>query len=208
MDFIDMLVNTSDEVLTGYFYKYRPQNAEDGKIAFQYKQLDPNSCVFDKVLGNIRADSARYAIKTNDACGFNIGGYIVTQNGEFWEITEVVTNEEQKTTKNALRWFKRVSNAEISVRMIKINDLYAVESAYLTDCKVIIALYVNGVEQTITSAYTSNGKVVTSGTNECSLTIEKGETANVTIYYSGGSYVVPVKKYNTQRQENYMEISI
>ena len=208
MDFIDMLVNASDEKLTGYFYAKRPQSADDGKISFQYKQLDPNSRVFDKFLGKIRADSARYAISTNDDCGFNIGGYIVTQNGEFWEITEVVTNEEEKTTKNALHWFKKVSNAETSVRMIKINDLYAVENAYSTDCKVIIALFVNGVEKTITRAYTSKGKVSTSGTNECTLTIEKGESANVTIYYGGGSYVVPVKKYNTQRQENYMEISI
>lgn len=215
MDFIDMLVDKSDKKLTGYFYKFRPKNADDGKIEFSYKQLDPNSRVFDKFLGNIRADSARYAIKTNENCGFNIGGYIVTQNGEFWEITEVVTNEEEKTTQNALHWFKKVSNAETSVRMIKINDLYDVENAYSTDCKVIIALFVNGVEKTIMSAQTSKGNVSTNGTNECLLTIEKGESANVTIGYKLNShevalkkYVVPVKKYNTQRQENYMEISI
>ena len=208
MDFIDMLVNSSDEKLTGYFYAKRPQSVDDGKISFKYKQLDPNSRVFDKVLSEIRADSARYAIKTNDACGFNIGGYIVTQNGEFWEITEVVTNEEERTTKNALRWFKRVSNSEISVRMIKISDLYTLESAYLTTCKVVIALYQNGVEKTVSSASTSNGSIRVSGTNEATLTIEKGESATVRLIYAGGSKTVNVKRFNTQRQDNYMEINV
>ena len=208
MDFIDMLVNSSDEKLTGYFYEKRPQSVEDGKVSFQYKQLDPNSKVFDKFFGKIRADAARYAISTNDDCGFNVGGYIVTQNGQFWEITEVVTNEENEVTKNALHWFKSVNNAETHVRMIKINDLYAVENAYLTTCKVVIALFVNGVEKTITRASTTNGKIVTMGTNECVLTIDKNESANVTIYYNGGTYYLKVKKYNTQRQENYMEISV
>lgn len=175
---------------------------------FKYKQLDPNSRVFDKVLGEIRADSARYAIKTNDACGFNVGGYIVTQNGEFWEITEVVTNEEEKTTKNALRWFKRVNNAEISVRMIKINDLYSVEDAYLTNCTVTIALFENGVEKIVTSASTTNGSIKSTGTNEVILTIEKQSTATVMLYYAGGPKQVSVKKINTQRQDNYMEINV
>lgn len=208
MDFIDMLVNSSDEKLTGYFYAKRPQSADDGKISFQYKQLDPNSRVFDKVLSNIRADSARYAISTNDDCGFNIGGYIVTQNGEFWEITEVVTNEEEKTTKNALHWFKSVNNAETHLRMIKISDLYTPESAYLTTCKVVIALYQNGVEKTIGSAISSIGSIRTQGTNEAILTIEKGASATVTLVYQGGSKQVSVKRFNTQRQENYMEINV
>lgn len=202
------LSDTSEETLTGVFYKTRPNYVNDGGITFKYKQLDPNSRVFDKVLSEIRADSARYAIKTNDACGFNIGGYIVTQNGEFWEITEVVTNEEERTTKNALRWFKRVSNSEISVRMIKISDLYTPESAYLTTCTVVIALYVNGVEKTIGSAISSIGSIRTQGTNEAILTIEKGASATVTLVYQGGSKQVSVKRFNTQRQENYMEINV
>lgn len=202
------LSDTSEETLTGVFYKTRPNYVNDGGITFKYKQLDPNSRVFDKVLSEIRADSARYAIKTNDACGFNIGGYIVTQNGEFWEITEVVTNEEERTTKNALRWFKRVSNSEISVRMIKISDLYTLESAYLTTCKVVIALYQNGVEKTVSSASTSNGIIRVSGTNEATLTIEKGESAIVRLIYAGGSKTVNVKRFNTQRQDNYMEINV
>lgn len=139
-DFIDMLVDTKDEYLTGYFYKRRPRTPEDGKITFKYKQMNPNSKIFDTVLGNVRADSARYAIKTNDHCGFNIGGYIVTQNGLIWEITEVITNEQTEGRNDVLRWFKTAKNADCSIRMIQITDLFDKEEAYVDECTVSVKL--------------------------------------------------------------------
>ncbi|MBQ5929859.1 MAG: hypothetical protein IIX02_03605, partial [Clostridia bacterium] len=69
-------------------------------------------------------------------------------------------------------------------------------------------LYVNGVEKTIVSAISSIGSIRTQGTNEAILTIEKGESATVTLMYQGGSKQVSVKRFNTQRQENYMEINV
>ena len=135
-DFVDFLVDTSDEYLTGYFYKRRPKTQDDGRITFKYKQLDPQSRVFSTLLGNVIADSAMYAIKTNDHCGFNVGGYIQTQNGLFWEITEVVNNEEEKGSNDVLRWFTSTKNAECNVRMIQVTDIYSVEDAYTTDCEV------------------------------------------------------------------------
>lgn len=140
MDYIDFLVDTTDEYLTGYFYKKRPVSAEDGKITFKYKQLDPNSRVFGKVLGEVRADRANYAIKTNDQCGFNIGGYIVTQNGLIWQITEVVTNEEVKDGNDVLRWFKRAKNAECSVRMVQIDNLYPINETYDDICEITVTI--------------------------------------------------------------------
>ncbi len=138
MDFIDLLVDTSEEYLTGYFYSRRPKSEEDGRITFKYKQLDPNSRVFDTVLGNVRADRATYAIKSNDNCGFNVGGYIITQNGLIWEIVEVITNEEVSGANDALRWFTRAANAECSVRMIQVDDIYDRAQAYEKNCEVTI----------------------------------------------------------------------
>ena len=137
-DYIDMLVDTKDEYLTGYFYKVRPITPDDGRITFKYKQLDPNSKVFGTVLSNVRADRATYAIKTNDHCGFNIGGYIVTQNGLIWEITEVITNEQVTGSDDVLRWFKTAKNAECSVRMIQINDLFNPKEIYDKYCEITI----------------------------------------------------------------------
>lgn len=140
MDFMDLIVDSADEYLTGYFYKKRPKSQEDGRIKFNYRQLDPNSRVFGKLLGEVRADRASYAIKTNDMCGFNIGGYIVTQNGLIWQITEVITNEESKGSNDALRWFKKAVNAECSVRMVQIDNLYDIDEAYQDICEITITL--------------------------------------------------------------------
>lgn len=206
MDFTDMIVSTFDESLTGYFYKRRPKSHDDGAITFQYKQLDPNSRVFDKVLGNIRADSARYAISTNDDCGFNVGGYIVTQNGLFWQITEVVTNEEQKATKNALRWFKRVTNADTSIRMIQVNDLYAVEDVYTTKCKVTISVFVDGVAVKIGRVSGKNFEDPFIEDNEATITMEKNTTAKVRFVDEQNAEIgwVTVMPRNSTQNHNYI----
>lgn len=156
MDYLDMLVNSSDEYLTGYFYKRRPKSPTDARVTFKYKQADANSRSFGRVLGNVRSDTSRYAISTNDDCGFIIGGYIQTQNGLFWEITDIVGNEEEKSTINVLRFFKTVKNAECLVRMIQVDDLFNVEEAYDKLCEVEIAL-----EEGSTEGLTA---VVTTGT--------------------------------------------
>lgn len=206
MDFIDMLVDTSNEKLTGYFYKRRPRTPEDGRITFKYEQLNPNSRVFDKVLGNVRADSELYAIKTNDHCGFNVGGYIITQNGLIWEITEVVTNEQAKGSNDVLRWFRTAKNAECNVRMIRIDDLFVQEESYVDKCKVSIHLtkgafiydatvnIVNG-EQEIDFEYIDNYDGI-------EFSVPKGAYVKGTIYY--GSIMrknFAISGYQTQGNE-------
>ena len=140
MDFMDFIVDRADEFLTGYFYKKRPKSQEDGRIKFNYRQLDPNSRVFGKLLGEVRADRASYAIRTNDMCGFNVGGYIITQNGLIWQITEVITNEESKGSNDALRWFTTAVNAECSVRMLQIDDLFNIDEAYDDMCEITVTI--------------------------------------------------------------------
>lgn len=188
MDYIDFLVDTTNEYLTGYFYKKRPISAEDGKIAFKYKQLDPNSRVFGKVLGEVRADRATYAIKTNDQCGFNIGGYIITQNGLIWQITEVITNEEVKGGNDVLRWFKRAKNAECSVRMVQVDNLFNINEAYEDVCEITVTIesgvrktfkaYANGSEEEL--AYEVDGKSYI-------FEVKKGSYVNISIVYNPGA---------------------
>ena len=138
MDFIDLIVDSSDEFLTGYFYSRRPKTKEDGRVTFMYKQTSPNSRVFETILGNVRADKATCAISTNDDCGFAVGAYIITQNGLIWEIVEVAKEEETKTNKDALRWFKKAVNAETNIRMIEVDDLFERMQAYTSNCLVRI----------------------------------------------------------------------
>lgn len=135
-DFIDMIVNTGDEYLTGMYYRRRPTSPLDGAVTFRYKQLDPNSKVFDKLLGELRKDASNYSITTNDDCKFIIGGYIRTQNGLLWEITSIISNEEVKGGNEALRWFKVAKNSEVSIRMVQVDDLWDVEPVYVSKCKI------------------------------------------------------------------------
>ena len=172
MDYLDFLVDTSDEYMTGYYYRRRPRNATDGRIAFKYKQLDPNSKVFDKFLGNVRADAATYAIKTNDKCGFAVGGYIVTQNGLFWEISSVITNEEPTRDKDVLRFFRVAKRAECNIRMIAVDNLYDVSQTYITQCEICVELKQNMLE-TSGEQVDINNATVTARINGADETIEK-----------------------------------
>ena len=138
MDFIDMCVDSSDEYLTAYYYDRRPASVEDGRVTFTYKQHNPHSRIFETVLGNVRSDKATYAISTNDDYDFRVGAYIHTQNGFYWEIVEVVKNEQTKKNNDVLRWFTRAVNTETNVRMIQVDDLFDQATAYETNCIVRI----------------------------------------------------------------------
>ena len=210
MDFIDLMVDTSEEYLTGFFYKRRPKNAEDGRISFLYKQLDPNSRVFDTVLGNVRADRATYAIKSNDNCGFNVGGFVITQNGLIWEIVEVIRNEEVKGSNDALRWFKRAVNTECSVRMIQVDDLFDIEDSYNTMCKVNVKT--NNVD--LTSIVVTETLLQTTipynqtASNEFSFEVEKNTAVSVVVQYGKGvSKKIQIPSYRTVESELLLEYS-
>lgn len=197
MDFMDLIIDSADEYLTGCFYKKRPKTKEDGCVRFNYKQLDPNSRVFGKILGEVRADRASYAIKTNDMCGFNIGGYIVTQNGLIWQITEVITNEEAKGSNDALRWFKKAVNAECSVRMVQVDNLYDIEDTYTDACEITVTLkvatdvtknfraYANGSEEELEYAIKGSAYI---------FEVKKGSYVDIsTVYNPGGQGAESVK---------------
>lgn len=211
MDFIDMLVNTSREHLTGYFYERRPKTTADGRVTFKYEQLSPNSRVFDTVLNNVRLDRATYALKTNDFCAFNVGGYIQTQNGLFWEIVEVVTNEQAKGENNVLRWFKAAKNAECNVRMIQVENIFDVDETYETECAVTLSLFdgETAIEITNASITTKSETIVgeISG-NRLKFSIEKNTGATVSLYYSGGTKEVTIKPYQTQKNTFEQEVKI
>lgn len=216
MDYIDMLVNSSDKKLTGYFYKRRPKTREDGRITFKYEQLDPNSRVFDKLLDNVRADRAIYAIKTNENISFNVGGYIVTQNGLIWEISEVVTNEQEKGSNEVLRWFTTAKNAECNLRMVQIENLFDYTETLVSECKISLKcnvpiyptyIVVNGQTVDIDSydyGYEDDGKTLVFYT-------PKG--SNITVVYAEqGTYSpirsVHIKSLYTTKNEYSRDVEV
>ena len=186
-DFLDLIVNSADEFLTGKFYRRRPVTPEDGAITFHYKQRDPNSRIFSTVLSNLRADSATYAITTNDFQDFNVGGYIITQNGLIWEIVEVITNEQPKDESNVLRWFKTAKSAECSVRMIQVNDLWNTNETYLTESSVYLTFESRTrSEIRIVSANVTQGAEYNIAANVLKFYVEKGKEIEAYVTLSNG----------------------
>lgn len=191
-DFIDMIVNTSDEYLTGVFYRRRPISRDDGGVTFNYKQLDPNAKVFEKLLGELRKDTVNYAIKTNDDYAFNVGGYIQTQNGLLWEITDIVADEEvkEKGGNEVLRWFKTAKNREISIRMIQIDDLFNIQDTYDTKCNINIGSNQFLAAYTLVYLPHDGGFIIPTpifeDTNFITIPVEKGSSVQITIYFKNG----------------------
>ena len=187
-DFLDLIVNSADEFLTGKFYRRRPVSQDDGAITFHYKQRDPNSRIFSTVLSNVRADSATYAITTNDFQDFNVGGYIVTQNGLIWEIVEVITNEQPKEASDVLRWFKTAKTAECSVRMIQVNDLFGNREAYLKECEVELTFvgYARA-EKRIESAIVTDSASYNIAANVIRIYIDKGKSIEAYVTFEDGT---------------------
>ena len=205
MDFTDFLIDTSDEYLTGYYYPRRPKTQTDGKISFEYKQLDPNSRVFSKVLGNLRVDSATYAISTNDMIGFKVGGYIATQNGLFWTITEVITNEEDDGKNAVLRWFKHAKSAKISIRMKQVDNLYTENDYEL--CSVCLSYSENITSAKIT-VYETADKIVTDIPyeiidNELLFSVSKGV---MVLVYINEERTIKITRKQTSESEFLLEV--
>lgn len=180
-DFIDLIINNADEYLTGYYYERRPVSQDDGRITFNYRQLDPNSKVFSTVLSNLRADRATYAIATNDFDGFKVGGYVVTQNDLLWEITEVISNEEAKGQNDSLRWFKTARGAEWSVRMIQVTDLFKIRESYGTGCEIELIFERGSANVKVKDVTLSDGSISYNyAGNTVSFEVEKEQ--GITVY--------------------------
>lgn len=210
MDFIDLIVDSSDEFLTGHYYNRRPKIVGDGKVTFNYKQFSTHSRVFETILGNVRADKATYAISTNDDCGFSVGAYIRTQNGLIWEIVEVVKNEEAKKNNDALRWFKKAVNAECNIRMIEVDDLYDQENAYTGDCAVRIdfnkAVANCVVTESISNADIQYGFVKDSHNKSIEFETTKNMAVSILVTFTDGkTKKIQIPSYKTVENEIVFE---
>ena len=121
-----MISSKDDEFMTGYYYERRTVSPEDGRAIFKYSRLDPYSRVFDTQLGQMRIDRETYSLKTNTGLNWKVNGYISTQNGKFFQIVEVLTNEQPKGSEDVLRLFKRAVETEYTIRLIKVDNPWGI----------------------------------------------------------------------------------
>ena len=121
-DFLDLLKIRDKEVFRGTYYKTLPDN--DGSKftegeTFSYDEVDPKDKRYTKLLDNLEAFTESKTIKTDDFCGFEINGYVVTQEGELYIIANILKTQGANNTKESLRILNQSVMVEYVLRLIK-----------------------------------------------------------------------------------------
>ena len=121
-DLLNFIIPQSDEVLKGIYYSKIPKTPNDSGVEFRYDIVDESDRSYAKILDNLVTEQAIQTIKTNDVCDFKIKGYIVAQDGEFWQITGIVKRLVIKESKHALRLIKETPSTEYVIRLIGVEN--------------------------------------------------------------------------------------
>ncbi len=111
-----------EEVLTATYYPRIPETPQDSGVEFQYDIVDEKDKAYSTLLNNLQTDNGTSAIKTNDMCGFKVNGYVATQDGSFWQITNVSKHLVKPNTKQALRLMKETAETEYLLRLIEVDN--------------------------------------------------------------------------------------
>ena len=80
--------------------------------------LDPHSREYRTIIGTLLVEGKNTAIKTRSAIDFKEKQYIVTQDGQFWQIVSVLENVQAEQSKQALRFFVETAQTEKTIRLI------------------------------------------------------------------------------------------
>lgn len=128
MDFLSEMCAIKDkEYLTGTYYKRVPVVPSDGGESFSYEVLDPHTREYRTIMNNLLVEGRNGAIKTRSAIKFKEKGYIVTQDGQFWQITAITENVQSDRSKQALRFFTETAQTEKTIRLIGKDNPWGLE---------------------------------------------------------------------------------
>lgn len=122
MDYLDFLTVKDEEVLTGNYYKRRPITTEDGGLPFSYDIVNESDKNYSTIINNLQTEQVVQTIRTNDLVGFKIKGYVVTQDGILWQITNIMKRLAKPENKQALRILKQTIETEFVIRLIAVDN--------------------------------------------------------------------------------------
>ena len=126
MGFLEMLAGKSDEFMTVYYYARRPSSGDDGAQRFSYSRLDPYYRSYDVEFGQMRIDKSTYSLKTKTPLEWKVNGYVSTQDGEFFQITEIITDGQTRENEEALRLFKKALGREYTIRLLRVDNPWGI----------------------------------------------------------------------------------
>lgn len=122
MDYLDFLTVKDEEVLTGTYYKRRPITTEDGGLPFSYDIVNESDKNYSTIISNLQTEQVVQTIRTNDLVGFKIKGYVVTQDGILWQITNIMKRLAKPENKQALRILKQTIETEFVIRLMAVDN--------------------------------------------------------------------------------------
>ena len=98
MDLLDILAPKEGYMLSGsYREKYK-----DEPVYFEYDAVDSPRWSFGEIINNLIRDESAYVIRTQSPLRWKTNGFVITQDGQAWRITEKIKHNTTKN-KDALR---------------------------------------------------------------------------------------------------------
>lgn len=117
-DYLDMETIKDTDYLEGNYYEKKPKKPEDNPVYFEYEMIDEKSRAYALIMGNMKSDNQTCAIKTDYALNWRINGYVVTQDGTLWTVSEVRKIVQIPENKEALRIVRQTNNTEYLIRLL------------------------------------------------------------------------------------------
>jgi hypothetical protein len=116
-DILDVLIPHRDEVFSGTYYAQLPNTPSATSATFDYNTVDPTEWHYQALFSQVMvAQSTSAAIKTKADLKWRVGGYIVTQDGRFYEIISV-QQDYAAASKQAFRYLSVVSGVDFVIRL-------------------------------------------------------------------------------------------
>lgn len=122
MDLLDYLAPQEGYVLSGtYREKYK-----DEPIYFEYDVVDSPRWSFGELINNLIRDDSACVIRTQYALKWIINGFVITQDGKAWRITEKIKHSTTKN-KDALRIVTENPSTEWVLGMVAVDNPMEIE---------------------------------------------------------------------------------
>ena len=117
MDLLDALKPKVGYVLSGtYREKYK-----DSPLYFEYDVVDSPRWSFGEIINNLIRDDSAYVIRTMEPLPWKKNGFVITQDGKAWRITEKIKHSTTHN-KDVLRLVKENPSTEWVLAMVSVEN--------------------------------------------------------------------------------------
>lgn len=114
-DILDLLKPREDYVMAG---SYRKQKSDPPQY-FEYAEVDYPSKSFGEIINNLITTKQGLTIRTMWDCGYEVEGYIVTQDGRMWTIEQIQVSHNNG---EELRLLRHGVNDEFIIALVCVDN--------------------------------------------------------------------------------------